>query len=60
MIKPEPVTLEGRGVRLEPLSLEHHDGLLAAAAAAACVRISRLQSSRMANGQFQFQVAARH
>ena len=31
MIRPEPVTLEGRGVRLEPLSREHHDGLVAAA-----------------------------
>ena len=28
----EPVTLEGRGVRLEPLSLEHEAGLAAAAA----------------------------
>ena len=32
MIKPHPVTLERYGVRLEPLSLEHHDGLVAAAA----------------------------
>ena len=32
MIAPEPVTLEGHGVRLEPLSLEHTDGLSAAAA----------------------------
>src|SRR5262247_1029031 len=32
MIKPQPVTLEGHGVRLEPLALEHHDGLVAAAA----------------------------
>ncbi len=32
MIELRPVTLEGRGVRLEPLSLEHHDGLAAAAA----------------------------
>ena len=31
MIRPEPVTLEGHGVRLEPLSREHHDGLVAAA-----------------------------
>ena len=31
MIKLDPVTLEGRGVRLEPLSMEHHDGLVAAA-----------------------------
>ena len=28
---PKPVTLEGHGVRLEPLSREHHDGLAAAA-----------------------------
>ena len=32
MIEPRPVTLEGRGVRLEPLAREHHDGLVAAAA----------------------------
>lgn len=32
MIKPQPVMLEGHGVRLEPLTLEHHDGLVAAAA----------------------------
>ncbi len=31
MINPQPVTLEGHGVRLEPLSREHHDGLVAAA-----------------------------
>lgn len=31
MIKPVPVTLEGRGVRLEPMSREHRDGLIAAA-----------------------------
>lgn len=31
MIHPEPVILEGHGVRLEPLSREHHDGLVAAA-----------------------------
>lgn len=31
MIHPAPVTLEGHGVRLEPLLREHHDGLLAAA-----------------------------
>ena len=31
MIHPKPVTLEGHGVRLEPLSREHHDGLVAAA-----------------------------
>ena len=31
MITPQPVTLEGHGVRLEPLSREHHDGLVAAA-----------------------------
>ncbi len=29
--KPEPVILEGYGVRLEPLSPDHHDGLIAAA-----------------------------
>ena len=32
MISLQPVTLEGHGVRLEPLSREHHDGLAAAAA----------------------------
>ena len=32
MITPAPVTLEGSGVRLEPLGREHHDGLQAAAA----------------------------
>lgn len=32
MIRVEPVTLEDRGVRLEPLSLAHHDELEAAAA----------------------------
>src|SRR5688572_33371445 len=32
MIHPKPVTLEGHGVRLEPLAREHHDGLAAAAA----------------------------
>jgi RimJ/RimL family protein N-acetyltransferase len=31
MIHPKPITLEGHGVRLEPLSREHHDGLVAAA-----------------------------
>lgn len=31
MIDPQPVTLERDGVRLEPLSLEHADGLVAAA-----------------------------
>lgn len=31
MIHPAPVTLEGHGVRLEPLLREHHDSLLAAA-----------------------------
>ena len=31
MIAPKPVTLEGHGVRLEPLEREHHDGLAAAA-----------------------------
>ena len=28
---PQPVVLEGYGVRLEPLTLEHHDALVAAA-----------------------------
>lgn len=32
MIKPQTVTLEGYGVRLEPLAREHHDALEAAAA----------------------------
>ena len=32
MRTPEPVTLEGHGVRLEPLSPDHADGLIAAAA----------------------------
>jgi RimJ/RimL family protein N-acetyltransferase len=32
MIEVEPVVLEGRGVRLEPLSVEHEDGLAAAVA----------------------------
>ena len=32
MIKIYPVTLEGHGVRLEPLAREHEDGLAAAAA----------------------------
>lgn len=32
MIEIHPVTLEGYGVRLEPLTEEHHDGLAAAAA----------------------------
>ena len=32
MIHPKPITLEGHGVRLEPLTREHHDGLEAAAA----------------------------
>ncbi len=31
MNPPRPVTLEDYGIRLEPLSLEHHDGLVAAA-----------------------------
>jgi len=31
MIKPEPVTLEGHGVRLEPMTVEHHDALVSAA-----------------------------
>jgi N-acetyltransferase len=32
MIEIHPTTLEGHGVRLEPLTYEHHDGLAAAAA----------------------------
>jgi RimJ/RimL family protein N-acetyltransferase len=32
MIEPSPTPLEGRGVRLEPLAPEHHDGLAVAAA----------------------------
>ena len=32
MIAPAPVTLEGHGVRLEPLTPAHHDGLAGAAA----------------------------
>lgn len=32
MITPAPVTLEGHGVRLEPLATAHRDGLAAAAA----------------------------
>lgn len=32
MIKIHPVTLEGHGIRLEPLAYEHHDGLAVAAA----------------------------
>ena len=31
MINPKPVTLERDGIRLEPLSPEHHEGLIAAA-----------------------------
>jgi RimJ/RimL family protein N-acetyltransferase len=31
VIDPKPVTLERGGIRLEPLSPEHHDGLIAAA-----------------------------
>ena len=31
MIQVQPVTLEGRGVRLEPLAESHHDGLVEAA-----------------------------
>ena len=31
MIEPQPVTLEGHGVRLEPLTPVHHEGLAAAA-----------------------------
>ena len=32
MIRPQPATLEGHGVRLEPLAKSHHDDLLQAAA----------------------------
>ena len=32
MIRPQAITLEGHGVRLEPLGREHHDALQAAAA----------------------------
>jgi len=32
MIKPSPAVLERNGVRLEPLTAEHHEGLAAAAA----------------------------
>jgi len=32
VISPKPATLEAKGIRLEPLSTEHHDGLEAAAA----------------------------
>jgi N-acetyltransferase len=31
MIKLHPITLEGYGIRLEPLAQEHHNGLVAAA-----------------------------
>ena len=31
MIKTQPVTLEGRGIRLEPMTEDHHDALVAAA-----------------------------
>ena len=31
MLTPQPVTLEGHGVRLEPLARAHHDGLITAA-----------------------------
>jgi RimJ/RimL family protein N-acetyltransferase len=32
MIHPAPITLEAHGVRLEPLTMAHHDGLVTAAA----------------------------
>jgi N-acetyltransferase len=32
VIEPRPIVLEGRDIRLEPLTSEHHDGLMAAAA----------------------------
>jgi len=31
MINVQPVTLESRGVRLEPMTPDHHDALVAAA-----------------------------
>jgi RimJ/RimL family protein N-acetyltransferase len=31
MINPQPVVLEGRGIRLEPLTPDHHDAIVAAA-----------------------------
>ena len=31
MIKPQPIALEGRGIRLEPLTEAHHEALAAAA-----------------------------
>jgi len=31
VIAPKPVVLEARGIRLEPLTMEHHDALVAAA-----------------------------
>jgi RimJ/RimL family protein N-acetyltransferase len=31
MINPQPIVLEGRGIRLEPLTDDHHDALVAAA-----------------------------
>jgi RimJ/RimL family protein N-acetyltransferase len=31
VISPKPAVLEAHGIRLEPLSLDHHDGLVAAA-----------------------------
>jgi RimJ/RimL family protein N-acetyltransferase len=31
LIKPVPVVLEGHGIRLEPLTTDHHDALVAAA-----------------------------
>ncbi len=31
MIAPKPIVLEGRGIRLEPLTQAHHDALVAAA-----------------------------
>ena len=31
MLQPSPVVLEGHGIRLEPLSQDHHDALVAAA-----------------------------
>src|SRR5437016_7738493 len=32
MININPVTIEGHGIRLEPLTHQHHDGLVTAAA----------------------------
>jgi hypothetical protein len=46
MINPQPVTLEGHGIRLEPLTLAHHDALEAVAAADQRVAIGRRRRLR--------------